>query len=208
MTISEYADKFDSLAKYFRYFRDHVDEDYKCERFEDGLLYEIRESVEPLEIRQFQALVEKSKKVERMKRGRTNRGATAGPSRPQGYQDRDNRGGRQHPYHRPQGNGRDQSRSQNSGGQRLHNAGNVRCYHCDQEGHVRTECPERVRVCYLCQQSGHFARECKEPKGNQVPPINNNDVSRPSAKGRVYHIGGEETLNAPGLTHGECEILY
>jgi hypothetical protein len=59
-----------------------VDEDYKCERFENGLRYEIKESVEPLEIRQFQALVEKCKKVERMKRGRVNREATGGPSRP------------------------------------------------------------------------------------------------------------------------------
>jgi hypothetical protein len=82
MTISEYADIFESLAKHFRYFRDHVDEDYKCERFENGLRYEIKESVEPLEIRQFQALVEKCKKVERMKRGRVNREATGGPSRP------------------------------------------------------------------------------------------------------------------------------
>jgi hypothetical protein len=75
MTISEYADKFESLAKHFRYFRDHVDEDYKCERFENGLKYEIKESVEPLEIRQFQALVEKCNKLERMKRGRMNRGS-------------------------------------------------------------------------------------------------------------------------------------
>lgn len=82
ITIFEHADKFESLAKHFHYFRDHVDEDYKCERFENGLRYEIKESVEPLEIRQFQALVEKCKKVERMKRGRVNRGATGGPSRP------------------------------------------------------------------------------------------------------------------------------
>ena len=53
MTIAEYADKFDSLAKHFRYFRDNVDENYKCERFEQGLRYEIKEFVEPLEIRQF-----------------------------------------------------------------------------------------------------------------------------------------------------------
>ncbi|XP_050897675.1 uncharacterized protein LOC127104534 [Lathyrus oleraceus] len=74
MTISEYANKFDSLAKYFCYFRDHVDENYKCERFEKGLRHEIKESVEPLEIRQFQVLVEKRKK---------------------GHQDRNNRGKQQ-----------------------------------------------------------------------------------------------------------------
>ncbi|KAI5394632.1 hypothetical protein KIW84_061317 [Lathyrus oleraceus] len=38
-----------------------------CEKFEQGLRYEIKESVEPLEIRQFQVLKEKCKMVERMK---------------------------------------------------------------------------------------------------------------------------------------------
>lgn len=83
MTIFEYADKFDSPAKYFRYFRDRVDENYKCERFEQGLRYEIKESVEPLDIRQFQLLVEKCKKVERMKQIRLNRSVVGGPSRHQ-----------------------------------------------------------------------------------------------------------------------------
>jgi hypothetical protein len=83
MTIPEYADKFESLAKHFRYFRDHVDEEYKCERFENGLRYEIKESVEPLEIRQFQPLVEKCKKVERMKKEHQSRGAVGGPMRHQ-----------------------------------------------------------------------------------------------------------------------------
>ncbi|GAU51685.1 hypothetical protein TSUD_414990 [Trifolium subterraneum] len=208
MTIPEYADKFDSLAKHFRYFRDHVDEDYKCERFENGLRYEIKESVEPLEIRQFQALVEKCKKVELLKRGRMNRRAEGGPSRPQGHQDQDNRSRRHHPYNRHQGNNRDKFRTQNKGGQRQHNASHVRCYHCDQEGHVRSECPERGRVCYRCQEPGHFAKDCQAPKRKDpVPSINNNnDAARPTVKGRVYHIGGEETPNASGLIQGECEI--
>jgi len=83
MTIAEYADKFESLEKHFRYFRDQVDEDYQCERFKHGLRYEIKETVAPLEIRQFQALVEKFKKVELLKRGRLNRGVVGGLERSQ-----------------------------------------------------------------------------------------------------------------------------
>lgn len=83
MNIAEYADKFNSLAKHFHYFRDNVDENYKCKRFKQGLRYEIKESVEPLEIRWFQALVEKCKKVEKMKQGRLHRGVAGGLSRPQ-----------------------------------------------------------------------------------------------------------------------------
>jgi hypothetical protein len=48
----------------------------KCERLKNGLRYETKESVEPLEICQFQVL------VERMKRGRMNREAVGGPSNP------------------------------------------------------------------------------------------------------------------------------
>jgi len=47
MTVDEYVKKFKSLAKYFRFFSNQVDEDYKCERFESGLHYEIKEVVAP-----------------------------------------------------------------------------------------------------------------------------------------------------------------
>lgn len=207
MTISEYADKFDSLAKYFRYFRDHVDENYKCERFEQGLRYEIKESMKPLEIRQFQVLVEKCKKVERMKQGHPNRWVAGGPSRHQGHQDHNNRGKQQQPYIRPQRGGRDQPQTQFKGGQRPQNSSSIRCYNCNKEGHVSTQCLERARVCYLCQRPGHFARDCRAPRRDHVPSTNNNnDDIWPTSKGRAYHIGGEEASNASGLIQGECEI--
>ncbi|XP_004514096.1 uncharacterized protein [Cicer arietinum] len=83
LTASEYATKFESLAKHFRYFRNQMDEEYMCERFESELMYEIKECVGPLDIHQYQVLVEKCKKVEIMKRGRLNRGVIGGPARPQ-----------------------------------------------------------------------------------------------------------------------------
>lgn len=71
MSIVEYADKIESLAKHFCYFGDHVNEKYMCElfkkkkymceRFDQGLRCEIKESMTPLEIHQFQVLVEKCK---------------------------------------------------------------------------------------------------------------------------------------------------
>lgn len=99
-TMTAYAAEFESLAKHFRYFRNQMDEEYMYKSFEDGLRYDIKESVEPLEIRQFQVLVEKCKKVENMKRGRPNRGNTGGPVRNQGHANYQNRG-RQHPQARP-----------------------------------------------------------------------------------------------------------
>lgn len=72
---------------------------------------------------------------------------------------------------------------------------------------MSTQCPERARVCYLCQRPGHFARDYRAPMRDHVPSTNNNnDDIRHTAKGRVYHIGGEEASNASGLIQGECEI--
>jgi len=68
LPIAEYANKIESLAKHSRYFGDHVDEKYMCERFDQGLRCEIKESMIPLEIHQFHVLVEKCKRVELMKK--------------------------------------------------------------------------------------------------------------------------------------------
>lgn len=56
--MDAYAAKFENLAKYFRFLQVQPDEGWKCERFEGGLCYEIKEVISSLEIRQFQPLVE------------------------------------------------------------------------------------------------------------------------------------------------------
>ncbi|KAK2443367.1 hypothetical protein QL285_014479 [Trifolium repens] len=97
------------LAKYFPETareRDGIDEDYMCRRFQDGLRYELQDSVVPLGIRQFQVLVEKCQEVEDMRNKRVNRqgGSSAGgPSRTNDRGSTQN-SGRQgsKPYNRPQ----------------------------------------------------------------------------------------------------------
>lgn len=72
---------------------------------------------------------------------------------------------------------------------------------------MSTQFPERSRLCYLCQQLGHFVKDCRAPRRDHIPSTNNNnEIPHPTAKGRVYHIGGEEASNASGLVQGECEI--
>jgi hypothetical protein len=78
MTVDEYASKLESLARYFRFFNDRVDESYLCERFLGGLRYDIEESVRPLGIRKFQPLVEKSREVEVMKNMRVGKQGVGG----------------------------------------------------------------------------------------------------------------------------------
>ncbi|XP_027189384.1 uncharacterized protein [Cicer arietinum] len=202
LTIAEYAAKFESLAKHFRYFLNQIDEEYMCERFESGLRYEIKELVGPLEIRQYQVLVEKCKKVEQMKQSRMNRGAIGGPIRPQGYNDQQNRGQAASTTQAICPTTRECLRSTSTSKQGRSRAKSSR------EGHKISECPIRPRVCYICQKPDHFANECPERKDDRAVDRNNvnDNVVRLTANGRVYHINGEETPSSSELIQGECLI--
>nr|XP_004516056.1 uncharacterized protein LOC101501484 [Cicer arietinum] len=89
----------------------------------------------------------------------------------QGHHDQQNRG-RQHqqhkPYDRPLGNARDQPRPQNVEGQGPKTPSQNQAYH----------------------KPDHFANECPERKDDKVVNCNNinDNVVRPAAKRRVYHI--------------------
>uniref|UniRef100_A0A1S2Z8R5 Uncharacterized protein LOC101491348 n=1 Tax=Cicer arietinum TaxID=3827 RepID=A0A1S2Z8R5_CICAR len=63
-------------------------------------------------------------------------------------------------------------------------------------------------VCYICQKPDHFANECPKRKDDRAVNRNNinDNVVRPTAKGRVYHINGEETPSSSELIQGECLI--
>ncbi|XP_073220676.1 uncharacterized protein [Cicer arietinum] len=54
MIVGEYAAKFKSLSRHFRFFREKVDEQFMCRRFQNGLKYEIQDSVLPWGIQRFQ----------------------------------------------------------------------------------------------------------------------------------------------------------
>nr|XP_004486579.1 uncharacterized protein LOC101512756 [Cicer arietinum] len=100
----------------------------------------------------------------------------------QGHNYQENRG-RQHqqhkPYARPLGNARDQPRPQN--------------------GEVQGP---------KFQKPDYFANECPERKDDRAVNHNNinDNVVRPTAKGRVYHINGEETPSSSELIQRECLI--
>ncbi|KAK2383315.1 hypothetical protein QL285_070779 [Trifolium repens] len=63
MNVEAYTKRFESLSRHFRFFRDGVDENYMCRRFQDGLSHELQDAVVPLGIRQFQVLVEKCQEI-------------------------------------------------------------------------------------------------------------------------------------------------
>ncbi len=57
-------------------------------------------------------------------------------------------------------------------------SGGMRCYNCDEEGHMSRDCPRKSarggrgmgrgrggdNVCYNCHQPGHISRDCPEPR--------------------------------------------
>ena len=62
--MSEYIAKFKELCKFFTIYQHNPDENWKCIKFEDKLKVDIPTSVGPMEIRDFAALVNKSRLVE------------------------------------------------------------------------------------------------------------------------------------------------
>src|ERR1044072_4338359 len=208
MTIDEYAAKLESLAKHFRFFKDHMDETYLCSRFMDGLRYEIEESVRPLGVKKFQPVVEKSREIEAMKNKRNIRPVSGGPVRTgntsQGntYKDKKHQ---KKPYQRPSGKNYGslpQSSTATPGGQGQKKE--ITCFKCNRVGHYSRDCKGTERVCFNCNKPGHFARECKEPKAE--PVVNMAQGNRPAARARVYTMNGQEAATAEGLIHGQGEV--
>ena len=63
-SIADYAEKFKHLSRFYTL---SLDEEWRCQKFENGLRGDIRLMVAPLSIKDFAALVEKAKVMEKMK---------------------------------------------------------------------------------------------------------------------------------------------
>ena len=62
--MTDYAEKFKHLSRFYTL---PLDEKWRCWKFENGLRGDIRLMVAPLSIKDFAALVEKAKVMEKMK---------------------------------------------------------------------------------------------------------------------------------------------
>ncbi|KAK2395988.1 cleavage and polyadenylation specificity factor subunit [Trifolium repens] len=212
MNVETYAKKFESLSRHFRFFRDGVDEEYMCRRFQEGLRYELQDAVVPLGIRQFQVLVEKCQEIEDIWNKRVNwqGGSSAGgPSRTNDRGSTQNRGKQgSKPYDRPQNN-RGPGRSVNQGTREKSDGSKGACCNCGEAGHSANECthPKGGNICYNCKKPGHFARDCRAPKtGPSANAAQGSQGARPAAKARPYCMGTELSGQASNAIHVSCHI--
>ncbi|XP_052724121.1 uncharacterized protein LOC128193959 [Vigna angularis] len=63
MSVHEYVVKFDQLS---RYYSQTLSDEWKCQKFEEGLRHELKRAVIPLNIRHFLTMVETAKRVEKL----------------------------------------------------------------------------------------------------------------------------------------------
>lgn len=64
MSAGEYAMRFEALLKFSQFYQVHSNEEWVCQRFEDGLMCELKHAMLSLEIHQFLDLVEKHTMLE------------------------------------------------------------------------------------------------------------------------------------------------
>nr|KYP49956.1 Transposon Ty3-G Gag-Pol polyprotein [Cajanus cajan] len=179
MTVSEYAMRFEHLA---RFYSQAISEAWKCRKFAEGLKYELKRVVVPMAITEFPALVEKAKVVEQLEGG--NRMVKAA----EGLAGSKKGGNQRKPYDRPQpqhgGPVIRQPYGAASGGRQGRGA-TLRCYRCAGT-HLIRDCPHTESQCFKCQQMGHELFNCptrnRPERGAQRSDAQRSD--RPTTIGR------------------------
>ncbi|XP_052726210.1 uncharacterized protein LOC128194683 [Vigna angularis] len=209
-SVSEYADRFKHLL---RFNTMSIDEEWQCRKFENGLRKDIKLLVKGLCIKEFSALVEMARDMEKTK------GELEGPQRQQNQPLRVggpviSRGGsssRKTPFSRPSYSGSRGSSSQSS--EKSSFASSVRCFKCGGP-HLQMSCPqlEGYRRCNICRQEGHYARDCPTtrragPQPRQAGRSIQRGGHRPEPTGRVYALTKTEATSAGNLIINSCLLF-
>ena len=199
--MTEYAERFKHLSRFYTL---PLDEEWRCRKFENDLRGDIRLMVAPLSIKDFAALVEKARVMEKMKNeveGQRSQQPqrSGGPSGSKPRHD-ERRRSYDRPPHQPQG-------SRGLPPQQ----GRVQCYICGGP-HLRSACPrvEGYRRCNNCGKEDHLGKDCPNlTRATTRPPVQTphqhqrrDRGNRPQATGRVYAMTGAEGTSLGNLVMG------
>ncbi|XP_027903537.1 uncharacterized protein LOC114163417 [Vigna unguiculata] len=148
--VTECVEKFKHLS---RFYTMPLDEEWRCRKFENNLCGDLRLMVAPLSIKDFSALVEKTRVMEKMKvEVETQHPSQQRVGGPSGSKHRHEE--RRKPYSRPhyQSQGSRESPFQQN---------IIQCYQCGGP-HKRNVCPQLAgfKKCNNCGKEGHYGRDC------------------------------------------------
>ncbi|XP_045802292.1 uncharacterized protein LOC123895860 [Trifolium pratense] len=196
MTVAEYARKFEELSRFCPHINAVGAEGSKCVKFEGGLRPEIKKAVGYQEIRNFAALVNKSRIYEEDSKA-SSRYYKASSEKRHADQNRNK------PYDKSRvdqegkqksANGRETSGGGNSNPSRCFKCGEIghhvaecqetksKCFRCGRLGHMANECRSSTVTCFRCGEPGHTRPQCGKPKrGPDTTP----------AKGKVFALLGD-----------------
>ena len=212
-SVAEYAEKFKHLS---RFYTMPLDEEWRCRKFENDLRGDLCLMVAPLSIKDFAALVEKARVMEKMKveveTQHSHQQRVGGP-----YGSRHRHEERRKPYTRPH------SQPQGSRESSSHQ-GKIQCYQCGGP-HKRNFCLQLAgfKRCNNCGKEGHFGRDfptlTRTATRPPVPTPTQNQQrkggNRPQASDRVYAMTGAEAASSGNLVIGHylivgrtCCVLY
>ena len=171
MTVHEYVNKFEHLA---RYYLQYITEEWRCLKFERGRKHELKKVVTPLRERRFPVLVEQAKSAEQLEKG---------PS----------------PIVRHQRNVAEAKQMKKPYSQPQISQGPT-CYQCGRP-HLKRNCPKLTggvggssdrHKCFICDKLGHFANNCLEKKSLSVKKPAGTPVERARAPYRVFALTSTE----------------
>ncbi|XP_017412935.1 uncharacterized protein LOC108324500 [Vigna angularis] len=207
MSVHEYAVSFDQLS---RYYLQSLPNEWKCQKFEEGLRHDLKKAVIPLKIRQFFTMIETAKWVEMLE---TDPDRVVRPQKGSSFRV----GFQKKPYLKRQQPVPGSVKCYECRGAHYRREcpkllgfqkkpylkrqqpvpGSVKCYECG-GAHYRRECPKllgkqnNVKKCFSYNKRGHFAFNCLENNVKIGPQQPSPFGEKPKATGRVFAITGEE----------------